>query len=425
MIDGSSVLEQLYRRKDDFFFQKSGLLVGGLVVLLGVGLGLLVMQFGDDPRRFWGALLLNNLFFFLLSLGGVVFGLIQDACGAQWSRPVKRFFESFGICFHVTSLVFIGVLLAIWFEIFEAEAIYMWIMNPQMLDHFPGKNQWLVADFFCLRVSLMLVVMSLVVGWAQWQNWRADAAFNQGYLDDARRLARRAGERLQFWSAPCLLLLGVLFTFVVIDLVMSLAPLWFSTLWAGWLFAVMIQLTLSVALIGMFVIKNQSVGSLMDRAQFHDMGKLLHGFSAFWAYLTFAHVLTYWYGNVPEETEYFLHRLHEPWQTVMVMIMFGAFIIPFFVLIPKAAKWTAGVMVPVAVMITVAQWLAHVVMVQPEVDKLQPGESLQWSLPTVELAVFCVFAALCGGLFYGWGRKHLMVALHDPLLERYLTTSQH
>lgn len=420
MIDGSSTLEQLYHRRGEFYFGKSPWIVVILLVMLTLGLGYLVLQFRVDPQRAWGALLLNNLFFFLLSLGGVVFGLIQDACGAQWSRPIKRFFETFGIGFHLTAAGFLVLLVAIQLRWLEAESIYAWIADPHMLDHFPGKNQWLTADFFCLRVASMLALMSLVVFWVQWQHHLADKAFGEGRLEDARRLASLASQRLRFWSAPCLVVLSILFTFVMIDLVMALAPLWFSTLWAGWLFAVMMQLTLSVTLVGMFVIKNKSLGSLIDAAQFHDMGKLLYGFSIFWAYLTFAHVLTYWYGNVPEETEYFLHRLHEPWATLLVVIMVGAFIIPLFVLIPKAAKWTALVMVPVAVLIIGSQWLAHVVMVQPEV-----AGHMGAHIPITELAALGVMSAVTVGLFYAWGRTHLMVSLHDPLLERHLHSAEH
>lgn len=420
MIDASSTLEQLYHRRGEFYFGKSPWIVVILLGMLILGLGYLVLQFSVDPRRAWGALLLNNLFFFLLSLGGVVFGLIQDACGAQWSRPIKRFFETFGIGFHLTAAGFLVLLVAIQFRWLEAEFIYAWIADPHMLDHFPGKNQWLTADFFCLRVASMLALMSLVVFWAQWQHHLADKAFHEGRLEDARRLASLSSQRLRFWAAPCLVALSILFTFVMIDLVMALAPLWFSTLWAGWLFAVMMQLTLSVTMVGMFVIKNKSIGSLIDAAQFHDMGKLLYGFSIFWAYLTFAHVLTYWYGNVPEETEYFLHRLHEPWATLLVVIVVGAFVVPLFVLIPKAAKWTAMVMVPVAVLIIVSQWLAHVVMVQPEVAK-----HMGVFVPTTELAAFGVMTAVMAGLYYMWGRTHVMVALHDPLLEQHLRGADH
>ena len=417
MIDKSSLLDNLYTRRQDFFFRRSPFIFLILGLFFLTGMGYFLYGFSDDPQRAWGTLLCNNLFFFLLSLGGIVFGLIQDACGAQWSRPIKRFHESFAIFFYLSCLIFIAFLGAIKFRFMEAHKVFSWIENPEMLDHFPGKNQWLVEDFFLLRVVFLLVVMSLIVFWAQWQNSLADKPFLAGKLEEARRVALRAHDRLQFWSSPCLFALGVLFTFVVIDLVMSLAPLWFSTLWAGWLFSILMQVLLSVMLVAMFMIKKRPVGSLISRSQFHDMGKLLHGFSAFWAYLTFAHVLTYWYGNVPEETEYFLHRLHQPWQTMMIVIMFLAFIIPFFVLIPKASKWTSWIMVPLAFLIVSAQWLAHVVMVQPEVV------SHASAFPSLELSGFIIFSALFVAVFYHWGTRHLMVSLHDPLLEKYLQKS--
>lgn len=419
MIDPQSPLDELYHRRTDFFMAKSSLMSGMAVGGVGIGLVLMIIGFRIDPIRTWGVICLNNLFFFLLSLGGVVFGLIQDACGAQWSRSIKRFHETFGVFFHVSCLIFLLMLGAIYFRVLEAHSLYIWISDPTMLDYFVGKNEWLVEDFFIIRVAVMLIVMSGVVWWCGRQNRLADRSFLAGHIEDAKRLSQLASERLRFWSSPCLVVLGVLFTFVMIDLVMSLSPLWFSTLWAGWLFSVLMQLTLCVTILGMFMIKNTPLGSLITQNQLHDMGKLIHGFCAFWAYLTFAHVLTYWYGNIPEETEYFLHRLHQPWLAMMIVTAVGAFVIPFFALIPKASKWRAGVMVPLAVMMIFCQWLAHIVMVQPEVVRhTQLGYSLLF-----EIAGFVIFICLFVGCIYMWGRHHLMVALCDPDLEKSLSSS--
>ncbi|MCY4381097.1 MAG: hypothetical protein OXC40_05980, partial [Proteobacteria bacterium] len=413
-------LVRWYERRNEFFFKPSLLLQCVLIALFVFGSSYFVYSFSTDPKRAWGALLCNNLFFFLLSLGGLVFGLIQDACGAEWSRPIKRYHETFAVFFYVSSLIFLVVLTAIKLDFMQAREVYSWIANPHILDHFPGKNQWLVEDFFLVRVVGYLILMAAVVWWAQWQIYLPDKTFLAGNLGDTRRLAQRASDRLRFWSSPCLFFLGVIFSGFVIDVYMSLAPLWFSTLWAGWLFATLIQILLCVTALTMFVVKKTSAGSLISQSQFHDIGKLLHGFSAFWAYLTYAHVLTYWYGNVPEETEYFLHRLHEPWQTMMVITALCAFVVPFIVLIPKAAKWTWWVMVPLSCLILAAQWLAHVVIVQPQIVTHDQADKLFF--PGVEIAGFIAFSSLFVWCFYLWGRRHLMVSLHDPMLHKYLTS---
>ena len=45
------------------------------------------------------------------------------------------------------------------------------------------------------------------------------------------------------------------------------------------------------------------------------MGKLLLSFTVFWAYIAFNQFFLIWYANIPEETEFFLVRNTECWNT--------------------------------------------------------------------------------------------------------------
>ena len=40
----------------------------------------------------------------------------------------------------------------------------------------------------------------------------------------------------------------------------------------------------------------------------HDVAKLMFGFTVFWAYIAFAQYFLIWYGNMPEETQFYLLR---------------------------------------------------------------------------------------------------------------------
>ena len=123
------------------------------------------------------------------------------------------------------------------------------------------------------------------------------------------------------------------------DLIKSLAPLWFSTLWGGWQFAIMMQTLFASTLLVMFWQKKTAIGAMFNRQQFHDVGKLMHGFTAFFGYLTFAHVLTYWYANMPEETGYIATRVfEEPYKSLSWVTLTCVFVIPFVTLIPRTTK---------------------------------------------------------------------------------------
>jgi hypothetical protein len=70
----------------------------------------------------------------------------------------------------------------------------------------------------------------------------------------------------------------------------------------------------------------------------HDVGKLLFGFTVFWAYIAFSQYFLIWYGNIPEETIFFRHRLEGTWRAASFLLAAGHFVLPFFFLMPRAIK---------------------------------------------------------------------------------------
>src|SRR5262249_29549297 len=73
----------------------------------------------------------------------------------------------------------------------------------------------------------------------------------------------------------------------------------------------------------------------------HDIGKLLFGFTIFWAYIAFSQYLLIWYANIPEETIFYRHRWEGSWKAVSLALLFGPFVVPFLVLLPRASKRSA------------------------------------------------------------------------------------
>ncbi len=52
----------------------------------------------------------------------------------------------------------------------------------------------------------------------------------------------------------------------------------------------MMQTLMAMTLIFMFALQDLPLGQVYGRSQFHDIGKMMHGFTIFFAYLTYAHV---------------------------------------------------------------------------------------------------------------------------------------
>jgi hypothetical protein len=89
----------------------------------------------------------------------------------------------------------------------------------------------------------------------------------------------------------------------------------------------------AVAWATLFVAR-RSMGSTLQ----HDLGRLLYGFSCFWAYLVWCSFLPVWYANLPEEVGEVLARVDGGWEWVSWAIVVAVFVVPFVALLSEAAK---------------------------------------------------------------------------------------
>ena len=404
-------INDVYDQRKSFFIEVPSLFK--IAAIVGVVIGLIAMGVGFASGmgvRVWGAFLFNLFFFFCLGLGGMAFAAMQDVIGAEWGRPIRRIQEAFGAFVPVGIALFTIFLIMTVAGIGPAADVYSWIKDPSILDHFHGKDVYLQPEWFAVRVMLVLLSMLWVAMFQFRMSLKRDQLFLNGQDAEAHSLAREAQVKLRFWSGPILVIYGVGFTFLGMDLIMSLSPLWFSTLWGGWQFAIMMQTLMATLLIVMFSVRKTAIGPYIGRQQFHDVGKLMHGFTIFFAYLTYAHILTYWYGNVPEETEYFLERLHEPWFYLVLIIPAIGFVIPLYTLIFKAAKWTAKITIPIALLILVAQWLNYMLITMPVLVNAE--EFTSWGL---EIGMFFGMFGLFASSFFWFAKRYPMLPLTDPL----------
>lgn len=415
------VSKQLFESRGDYFLKPTSSLKTTTLALMVVGLLALVVGFATgQATRTWGAFLFNLMIFFSLALGGVVWSAIQDAISALWSRPVKRLYESFSSFLPVACLLFVIYFVCIGLNILSADKVYRWIDDPSMLDYFWGKKTWLQEWPMLIRSTVALGLILWIWRWQIRINTQADQAMLADKPGEAARLGKEANGKLRYWSSPILVAYGLLFTLLTFDLTMSLSPLWFSTLWGGWSFAVMMQMLMATLLLFMYAFKGTSIGKWVTQSQFHDVGKLMHGFTIFFAYLTYAHILTYWYGNIPEETEYFLHRMHSPWLELVIVTPVLGFLIPLFALLPKESKWLGSLTIPICALILTSQWLVNLLVVMPEVV-----DAAEFGLPLIELGVFLGMLGLFLLSIQRFGAKYPMVAIGDPLLHKSIERAAH
>jgi hypothetical protein len=145
--------------------------------------------------------------------------------------------------------------------------------------------------------------------------------------------------KMQWWAPSGIALLGLTTTFFAFDVVMSLQYTWFSTIFGVYFWVGGIRGSLATCVL--IVLSLHSAGYLRNTItmeHLHDVAKLMFGFTVFWAYIAFAQYFLIWYGNMPEETQFYLLRRNGAWYPASILLPILYFVVPFFMLLPRAHK---------------------------------------------------------------------------------------
>jgi hypothetical protein len=206
-------------------------------------------------------------------------------------------------------------------------------------------------------------------------------------------------------------LFAITFWLASVDWVMSLQPDWASTIFGMYNFAGLFVGGLSaITLLLVWLQKRKPMNAVITRHHLHDCGKLIFAFSTLWMYLWFSQYMLIWYANLPEETAYYVQRLHGFWQPLFLLNLALNWIIPFFVLLPKTNKQNAGVLLKVSVILLAGRWLDLYLMIAPPIAGTQPRLGI-WELGCVAAAV-----SLFGLSFFAAFSKVPSVPVQDPYL---------
>jgi hypothetical protein len=139
--------------------------------------------------------------------------------------------------------------------------------------------------------------------------------------------------------------------------VKALTYQWYSCMYGVYFFASTTWVTLATLYVLTVILQRQRI---LDRVlhdnQFYFIGVLFFGFTVFQAYTEFAQYFVVWNANMPIETFYYLVRENGTWWWLSMILIFGHFLIPFFVMLPVSVKTNFKVIVPVCV----SAWFLHV-----------------------------------------------------------------
>jgi len=368
-----------------------------LKLLIAVGALTLVLGLIGQPQRLWPNLLLLTFYLLTVSLAGVVFIALQYVTGAHWAVALRRVPEAMAKLIPLGGAGLLAILLA-------HPALYSWT--------FPAANRgesvpafrrwWLSLPFFRGRAIVFLLLWTLF----------AVALVRGSTRQDTDGAARhtRTNSRL---SAIFIVLFAFSFWLATYDWIMSLEPRWYSTIFASYNFAGLFLAGLA-ALTLLVVWLRQRNALVVTDAHLHDLGKLLFAFSTFWMYLWFSQYMLIWYANIPEETIYFVERLHGYWGSLFVLDMVLNWVGPFFALLPRRNKQNPGVLVKVCVVLLAGRWLDLYLMIMPSFAGPRPH------IGAMEIGLVAGGVGLFLLAFLSTLRQAPLVPMKDPFFEESL-----
>lgn len=370
----------------------------GVLALLGA----LALGWAQDDhlRHFSYSWLVNYAYFLAISLGALVFLPIQYVTRASWSVVIRRLPEVMAMALPFMALLSLPVLLNLG-HVYEWAAEHPHHLTPELAMH---KAPFLNDAFFLLRWVAYFALWT----WLALFFWRTSRRQDES-KDKALTL------RLENRSGPAILLFALTCSFAGMDLLMTLDPVWFSTIFGVYYFAggfVTFYAVLTLATMGL-----QRTGRLqriVSMEHFHDYGKLMFAFTFFWAYIAFSQYLLYWYGNIPEETAWFLVRQSDSWGVIGLVLCIGAFIVPFAGLISRHTKRSRKLLAFWAVWIIVMQWFNIYWVAMPVFSP--EGVSLH----LLDLLCFLAVGGLWLGVVARLAGVGNLVPVGDPRLEESL-----
>jgi hypothetical protein len=136
-------------------------------------------------------------------------------------------------------------------------------------------------------------------------------------------------------STIMLILYVVVLSLWGFDLIMSLDPIWYSGLLGG--YYVVSSMYTGFGLVTYLTLRyNQAGVTAVAPKAIQDVTKLTFSLSIVWMYFFFSQYLIIWYGNVPNETRFFvLGFLQQPWGRLAWAIFIVGWLIPFSYLLKR------------------------------------------------------------------------------------------
>jgi hypothetical protein len=357
--------------------------VGVISLIIVLLIGFIAPAGSTLKHQFIFSWLFAFLYFFTILIGCLFWILLHHATDSGWGIVVRRQMENLAFLVPWMLIFFIPIFL------FRTD-LWQWITDigkphlaPELKDKLAYFNLPLgsiTIPFFWVRAFLYFAYF---IGAALY--FRSTSIKQDGDGDPRRSIQMRGV------SFPGIILFAVCTTLMAFDWMAALDYRWASTMWGVYIFAGSAGASMALIILVVFGLKSAGYLSFINEEHYHIMGKLLFCFSIFWGYIGFSQYMLIWYGNIPEETEWFVRRNVESWNTLSTAMVAGRFFIPFLYLLFQYTKRNSKFLAAISIWVLFMHLIDTYVTIMP----FMHPTGVQIDI----LDVLCIFAIGCPLVF--------------------------
>lgn len=307
----------------------------GTFILIAVGVAAFIMGFINDPTRAWANFLLNNVYFVSLAVGAVLFLALQRVTQSGWSAGFIRVPEAMGMYLPVAAVLFVVM-------VFGVHSLYHWshaeaVAHDPILQH---KQPYLNVPFWFGRLLIFFALWILLATMLRRYSLREDEEGGLVIFKKAAHVAK-----------IFIFVILITFSFAGFDWVMSIDPHWYSALFAFKNFVSAFYHAAAIITFIVLLLNQFGYFPFLTKSHMHDFSSYIFMLCIIWGYFWFAEFMLIWYGNIPEETVYFVTRMQtEEWRIFFFANVIINWFIPFAIMMPapsRRSKLTLKIIVPV------------------------------------------------------------------------------
>ncbi|MFP3559410.1 hypothetical protein [Paraburkholderia hospita] len=334
------------------------------LVALAVIVAGCVAAWSSAPTAFLGAYLATWWFCCGLVMGGLANVWLHNLTGGRWGEAIREPLLELSRLMWIVAVLFLPLLIGM-------HELYPWAPRASAgIQRWAGelppqsawfKSIWLTPSWFVVRSVVYLAVWTLLATLS-------------------RQPAMRRSMR---FSAGALIVYGWTVSLAAVDWVMSLMPVWYSSV-----FGMLAGLSQALAGMALAAVLATRMRPLPAPLIFRDLGNLLLMYVMTWAYLAFTQFLIIWAENLPHEIAWYVPRTKHGWLYIAWLLVLFHFFAPLLILLFRNAKEAPALL----------GWLAAGLLAAHQLDvwwtvfPSLPVGWLQW-LWTVPLTIVAFFVA--------------------------------